>query len=72
MSIKRYWCPKHHIGRTNTVPDGFCSSGYLLYKKGYLLYKKINYKFITPICPVCREDMIYINKMPKKKRKKKK
>jgi len=74
MAILRYWCPKHHTSRTSTVPDKFISAeqaavygyGMLRCAVGFVTYKKI-----TPVCPICREKMVYAgSQMPKKTRKK--
>lgn len=69
MAILRFWCPKHHTSRTNTAADN------VLYGDDAVMYARwrqkvgvVQYKFVEPVCPVCREKMVRIQKMPKRRK----
>jgi hypothetical protein len=73
MGIFRYWCPKHHIARTNTVPEKVIfDEDAVMYADWRASVGVVKYETITPVCPICREKMVYAGShMPKKKKGKK-
>jgi len=73
MAILQYWCPKHHTTKRLSRPNGMTTEPIGINPDGTTKYRdKVNYSHITPICQVCRKEMVYAgSNLPKKNKRKK-
>ena len=66
MAILQYWCPKHHTTKRLSRFDKWIDWEGWNGKE-----RKASFRNITPICQICRKEMVYAgSNLPKKKRKK--
>jgi len=66
MAILQYWCPKHHTTKRLTR-----NSGTIDWEDWNGPERKVIFKIVTPICQICRKEMVYTgSNLPKKGKKK--
>ena len=78
MGIHQYWCPEHHTTKRSTRLDKFTfyeNEHYYnrTWNKIPLKIFKARFIHITPVCQICKKEMIYAgSNLPKKTKKCKK
>ena len=76
MAILQYWCPTHHTTKrlTRNVGTTFYTKTNWYngkFNNEEIEIYKVRFDNITPICQVCRKEMVYAgSNLPKKKKKK--
>jgi len=75
MAILQYWCHKHHTNSrlTRAVKKSNGSVKFIDWEapnfwNQYKGSQKTQFNHKIPKCPICQQDMVYIQKLPKKKK----